>query len=157
MYARCKDPQEVWVPILEKAFCKLHTCYEMCDGGEAPEAINAFFGGVTGRIMVKKHHQKEPHTFFKLLQHAQDKGWLLTTSFVPRPGEKAGGAGKCGEAVMDSGLVGGHAYSVLRVVEAEDNQLVCCRNPWGSGEWAGKWSDKNAEEEWSEGMIAACD
>jgi len=28
---------------------------------------------------------------------------------------------------------------MLKVAEAEENQLVCCRNPWGQGEWTGKW------------------
>jgi len=46
--------------------------------------------------------------------------------------------------------VGGHAYSVLKIVEACGNQLVQCRNPWGSGEWTGKWSDHNEYGEWTD-------
>jgi hypothetical protein len=143
LYARCKDPQEVWVPLIEKAFCKLHTCYEMCDGGEATEALTCFFGGVTGKIQVKKQHRKHPDRFFKLLKNAKDRGWLLTTSFVAQPGAKAAGSGKCGEDMLPSGLVGGHAYSVLKIVEAQGHQLIQCRNPWGSGEWTGEWSDQD--------------
>lgn len=30
----------------------------------------------------------------------------------------------------DSGLVHGHAYSVLKVVEIDGVKLVACRNPW---------------------------
>jgi hypothetical protein len=150
MYAKCKDPQEVWVPLLEKAFCKLHTCYEMCDGGEAPEALNCFFGGVTGKIQVKKTHRQNPKKFFKLLKHGRDKGWLLTTSFVAQPGAKAEGAGKCGEDMLPCGLVGGHAYSVLKIAEVNGHQLIQCRNPWGSGEWTGMWSDKNEYGEWTD-------
>lgn len=78
----------------------------------------------------------------------------MTTGFVPRGAAQAG-AGKCGEAVLPTGLVGGHAYSIVKVVEAKGHQLVCCRNPWGSGEWTGKWSDENAEGEWTEEMKAA--
>ena len=38
----------------------------------------------------------------------------------------------------DSGMVHGHAYSVLHVVEIEGLRLVCCRNPWGNdSEWNG--------------------
>jgi len=59
--------------------------------------------------------------------------------------------------MLPCGLVGGHAYSVLRIAEAEGNQLVQCRNPWGSGEWTGKWGDNNSEGEWTAGMKAACD
>ena len=35
-----------------------------------------------------------------------------------------------------SGMVHGHAYSVLHAVEIEGLRLVCCRNPWGNEiEW----------------------
>lgn len=153
LYSSCKEPQEVWVPLLEKAFCKLHTCYEMCDGGEATEALNCFFGGVFGKLTITKHHRKKPRTFFKLLQKAKDKGWLLTTSFVAQAGQRGGGgAGKCGEDMLPCGLVGGHCYSVLKIVEAEGNQLICCRNPWGNGEWTGKWGDNNSQGEWTKTM-----
>lgn len=155
MYARCKDSQEVWVPLLEKAFCKLHTCYEMCDGGEGTEALNTFFGGVTGKITVKKQHRKDPSRFFKLLKNARDKGWLLTTGFVKQVGAKSAGSGKCGEDMLPCGLVGGHAYSVLKIVEANGVQLIQCRNPWGTGEWTGKWSDGNEYGEWTDQMKAA--
>jgi hypothetical protein len=154
IYARSKDPQEVWVPLLEKAFCKLHTCYEMCDGGQSTEALNCFFGGVGGKLEITKHHRHRPSDFFKLLKNACDKGWLLTTSFVMQPGAKAGGSGKCGEDMLPCGLVGGHAYSVLKICEANGNQLIQCRNPWGTGEWTGTWSDGDTES-WTAEMKAA--
>ncbi|CAK0867761.1 unnamed protein product, partial [Prorocentrum cordatum] len=151
LYSRCQDPQEVWVPILEKAYCKLHTCYEMCDGGQPTEAIFAFLGGVGGRFPVKRTDKRNPSGYFDLLRKSVSNGWLMTTGFK----QSAGGsrsAGKCGEGVLDNGLVAGHAYSVLKVVEAEGNQLVCCRNPWGTGEWTGRWSDGNAFGEWTDEM-----
>eukprot|EP00930_Biecheleria_cincta_P060037 TRINITY_DN4572_c0_g3_i2.p1 TRINITY_DN4572_c0_g3~~TRINITY_DN4572_c0_g3_i2.p1 ORF type:complete len:891 (+),score=157.24 TRINITY_DN4572_c0_g3_i2:363-3035(+) len=154
IYGSCKDPQEVWVPLLEKAFCKMHTCYEMCDGGHPSEAIAGFMGGVGGRFQVKNVHRRNPERYFKVLKQAKDKGWLLTTGFRPRQGGGLG-AGKCGEAVLPTGLVVGHAYSVLKVLEAHGNMLVCCMNPWGSGEWTGKWSGANAYGEWTPEMIKA--
>lgn len=46
----------------------------------------------------------------------------------------------------DSGLVHGHAYSVLKVVEIDGVRLVACRNPWGTdAEWNGPWSDRSSE------------
>lgn len=46
----------------------------------------------------------------------------------------------------DSGMVHGHAYSLLHAVEIDGLRLVCCRNPWGNdSEWNGPWSDRSAE------------
>eukprot|EP00929_Paragymnodinium_shiwhaense_P113777 TRINITY_DN82084_c0_g1_i1.p1 TRINITY_DN82084_c0_g1~~TRINITY_DN82084_c0_g1_i1.p1 ORF type:complete len:804 (+),score=217.73 TRINITY_DN82084_c0_g1_i1:69-2480(+) len=154
LYASSKDKEEVWIALLEKAFCKLHTCYEMCDGGRPSEAIASFFGGASGKFVITKKHHADPKQYFQVLSHARARGWLLTTCFRP---PKAGAlkAGKCGEAVLPTGLVGGHVYSILRVVEAGGNLLVKCRNPWGSGEWTGKWSDKNEQGEWTPEMVQA--
>lgn len=155
LYARCKDPQEAWVPLLEKAYCKFHLCYEMCDGGRPTDSIFALFGGASGKFTIQKKHKANPRAFFNVLQHAKERGWLLTTSFVQTAEALKASAGKCGEAVLPTGLVGGHVYSVLKVVEAYGQMLVCCRNPWGTGEWMGKWSDKNAYGEWTVQMKQA--
>lgn len=154
LYSRCKDAQEVWVPILEKAYCKLHTCFEMCDGGMPNEAIFSFFGGVGGRFQKKRKFEKNPKLYFKLLQEGKEKGWLMTTGFNPMV-DGPMDQGKCGEPMAPNGLVGGHAYSVLKVIEHKGVQLVQCRNPWGSGEWKGKWSDDNNYGEWSEDFVKA--
>jgi len=63
--------------------------------------------------------------------------------------------GKCGEAVLPLGLISGHTYSVLRAVEAQGHQLVCLRNPWGYGEWTGRWSNFNTDGEWTKEMVKA--
>ena len=39
------------------------------------------------------------------------------------------------------GLIGGHAYSLIGAYEGNGLQLVNVRNPWGSHEWTGDWSD----------------
>lgn len=155
IYAKSRDPQEVWCPLLEKAFCKFHTCYEMCDGGLATEAIFSFFGGTGGKLTVGKKDREDASGYFNTLTVAMDRGWLLTTTFVKQKGQKSKSGGKCGEDVCPSGLVFGHVYSVLRVVEAGGNKLIQIRNPWGQGEWGGKWSDKNTNGEWTDEMKAA--
>ena len=51
------------------------------------------------------------------------------------------------------GIVLGHAYtllSVAQILDDDENQinLVKLRNPWGSGEWKGDWSDKS--DKWTD-------
>lgn len=44
-----------------------------------------------------------------------------------------------------SGVVQGHAYTILNATEVNaggsQHRIVQCRNPWGKGEFHGKWSD----------------
>ena len=59
---------------------------------------------------------------------------------------------------MPCGVLAGHAYSVIDVIEIEVvlqdqdgkqytkmERLVRCRNPWGKKEWNGAWSDGSEE------------
>ena len=51
--------------------------------------------------------------------------------------------------VSNLGIVQGHAYSILDVLEVEGTKLVQLRNPWGEAtEWLGAWGDKS--KEWTE-------
>ena len=47
-----------------------------------------------------------------------------------------------------SGVVQGHAYTVLNAttinVQGRQERIVQLRNPWGKGQFQGKWSDHDA-------------
>merc|ERR1712176_233348 len=46
-----------------------------------------------------------------------------------------------GESLERSGLIKGHAYSLLSIEEVNGTTLVRIRNPHGRTEWKGQWSD----------------
>ena len=57
----------------------------------------------------------------------------------------------------DSGIVPGHAYSLLagKVIvdkDGEEQQLVKLRNPWKEGEWNGRFGDKS--DDWTPELLA---
>merc|ERR1711935_985534 len=58
--------------------------------------------------------------------------------------------------MLSCGLIGGHAYSVINVVQVGTVSLICCRNPWAQGEWTGKYSDQNVYNEWTPALKTAC-
>ena len=67
------------------------------------------------------------------------KGYLLTTSGNDH-------LKSLDKKVQDEiGLVGNHAYSVLKVHELGNETLVKVRNPWGHTVWKGDWSQNSKQ------------
>ena len=53
------------------------------------------------------------------------------------------------------GLMDGHAYSLLKALTTtEGQQLICLRNPWGSFEWEGRFSDSSSD--WTPSLKEQC-
>jgi len=52
-----------------------------------------------------------------------------------------------GRGSVQGSIVGGHAYSILEIIKpkltTENVKLLKLRNPWGTFEWTGDWSDKS--------------
>ena len=52
-----------------------------------------------------------------------------------------------------TGIVSGHAYTIISAAEVNGIRLFKIRNPWGKGEWKGDYSDKSAK--WTEQLKRA--
>ena len=53
--------------------------------------------------------------------------------------------------------MGGHAYTILDIKQKfgdDDETIVQIRNPWGSFEWHGKWSDE--DDAWTDELREEC-
>jgi hypothetical protein len=58
LYGHCQEQSnEFWVPLMEKAYAKLHGTYEMLNGGQMGEALVDLTGGVS-----EKFHFRSPET-----------------------------------------------------------------------------------------------
>ena len=53
LYGHCADPNEFWVPLMEKAYAKLHGNYEMLNGGNMSEALVDLTGGCSEKYNLR--------------------------------------------------------------------------------------------------------
>ncbi|XP_014558153.1 hypothetical protein COCVIDRAFT_14665 [Bipolaris victoriae FI3] len=143
-FASCADENETWLPLLEKAYAKIHGDYGAIAGGWSGEAVEDLTGGVTTKILTNRVLRKEK-LWEELLKVGKD--FLFSASSPSSYGDDS-------DALK--GLALSHAYSVLKAVDEKDEngkkyRLVLIRNPWGSrqnasiGEWTGPWSDGSRE------------
>ncbi|KAK4166203.1 cysteine proteinase [Cladorrhinum sp. PSN259] len=140
-FAKCDDPNETWLPLLEKAYAKVHGDYEAISGGWSGEAVEDMTGGVTSTVASNRVLRKDK--LWKELANNEEFVFALSAIGTGWDSQK-------------SGLALGHAYSILKAVEEVDEdgnkvRLVKIRNPWGErawngiGEWNGPWSDGSRE------------
>ncbi|KAJ7088897.1 hypothetical protein B0H15DRAFT_841074 [Mycena belliarum] len=145
-FSRSGTEGETWVPLIEKAYAKLHGDYASISGGFSCEAIEDLTGGVSTFIPTKDILDPDVFWTDELLLATKDRlfGCGFDTLDSTRSGIK--------DATVN-GLIGGHAYSVLRAVEYNGKRFVVLRNPWGDSEWTGPWSD--GAKEWTEEWLPA--
>ncbi|KAF2639708.1 cysteine proteinase [Massarina eburnea CBS 473.64] len=140
-FGSCTNQNETWLPLLEKAYAKIHGDFESIDGGQTGEGVEDLTGGVNTVIKLNRVLSKDK--LWKELLDVNEQFLFAAISL---------------DASDDArhGLQSNHTYSILRAVEAEDEQgqikrLLLVRNPWGkpptadNGEWNGPWSDGSKE------------
>jgi hypothetical protein len=123
-FASCANENETWLPLLEKAYAKVHGDYNSIEGGVTGEAIEDLTGGVTTKIPTNRVLSKD--RLWKELIRA-NKDFLFSAS---SPGGYLGD-----DSNARQGIALGHAYSIIRAVEEEDQEgkkhkLVLIRCVW---------------------------
>ncbi|KAK0634587.1 hypothetical protein B0T17DRAFT_502226 [Bombardia bombarda] len=140
-FSKCDDKDETWLPLLEKAFAKVHGDFDAISGGFAGEGVEDLTGGVSTTVFPNRLLRKD--RFWKELVNA-DGDFVFSCGVDPTMEREK------------SGLTLGHAYSILKATEEVDEEgnrvrLVQIRNPYGehawdgTGEWTGPWSDGSKE------------
>ncbi|KAM7377266.1 hypothetical protein PAMA_013861 [Pampus argenteus] len=147
LFCRSATPREFWSALLEKAYAKLNGCYEALEGGNTAEALIDFTGGVSEPLGLDRDalslHSNQRRVFFQTLAKASERKALITCSIRPAEGETV-------ESVLDCGLVRGHAYGITAVRKMRLGEkllsgasrlfMLRMRNPWGTTDWTGAWS-----------------
>eukprot|EP00727_Mastigamoeba_balamuthi_P012899 m51a1_g8231 hypothetical protein (3596) ;mRNA; f:49800-62713 len=132
--------RDVWyVSLIEKAFAKLHGCYEAIDGGVERYAKECLTAGTSASLALDSWEMR--------VERARGTLWSRVSAMLSNPGHMThlltcsidGGAEK---RAAEVGLISGHAYTVLGCVcLARRYHLVRLLNPYGDDEWKGCWSD----------------
>ena len=136
---------ELWVILLEKAWAKLNGNYARIIGGDPHEIYEVLTNAYSEKFMFNDVTEEEIWLKYK---KAQEKGFLMTAGT------------NCDEKLPleEMGLVPGHAYTIIKVLEIITNEgkqkLVNLRNPWGHKEWSGDWSDSSLK--WTKEIRKQC-
>ncbi|KAG0339858.1 hypothetical protein BG000_001201 [Podila horticola] len=133
-FSKCQDERETWLPLLEKAYAKIHGDYESLDGGFTAEGNEDLTGGVASLLFTSDILDTDKFWEFEMQRVNKE---TLMGCYISNPDPS-------GER---HGIVSSHAYSVLRIAVVNGERIVQIRNPWGKTEWNGDWSDDS--EKWT--------
>lgn len=106
-FSRCTEENETWLPLLEKAYAKAHGDYEAIDWGFVGDGVEDMTGGVTTSITTNKILRKD--RLWKELSGSDGQFVFgLSAQF------------RSDRVEADSGVALGHAYTILRAVEVDN-------------------------------------
>ena len=145
-FGKCRNANETWFPLLEKAYAKAHLSYRSLVAGHVSEGIEDLTGGVTMKMYAKDI--VDSGRFWDELQQANKNFLFGCASRNPYYKNK--------KLEDDKGVPLCHTFTVLSVrtvtrkadkddkSDKNDNmeetvRLVQVRNPWGEGKWTGAW------------------
>ncbi|KAF4629831.1 hypothetical protein G7Y89_g8314 [Cudoniella acicularis] len=136
-FAHCRDQNETWLPLLEKAYAKAHGDYAALAGGWIGEGVEDLTGGVTTELLTSDILDTDEFWTNEILKVNKEFLFGCSTGLLD------GGYGN------RDGISEGHAYVIMEARELSTGQrLLKLRNPWGKGKkgnWEGAWSDGSKE------------
>jgi hypothetical protein len=112
-FAQCSDPNETWLPLLEKAFAKAHGDYWALESGFVGEGIEDLTGGVTTELFSTDILDKDKFWTDELMKVNKD--------FLFGCGQMGGSYGE------RNGILEKHAYSIMEAREVEGQRLLKLR------------------------------
>ena len=109
-YARCRDRQELWVPLIEKAFAKAHGSFEAIEGGFVHEALQDLTGPKAAGYTIRLKTGRSADELWEAAKEAYENGYMLGLG---------SNSGKDTD-FSDQGIVLGHAFSLLMVKQVDN-------------------------------------
>ncbi|KAI0147194.1 hypothetical protein GGR57DRAFT_493975 [Xylariaceae sp. FL1272] len=136
-FGQCKNQNETWVALIEKAYAKAHGDFGSLAGGWIGEGLEDLTGGVTTELLATDILDLDEFWENEMSKVNQEFFFGCSTGLLD------GGYG------YREGIREGHAYVVMDARTLKNGErLVKLRNPWGKtrkGIWEGAWSDGSKE------------
>lgn len=136
-FAYSEGFDEIWVPLIEKAFAKYYGSYAAIEQGYVHHALQDLTGGDSEEIFLAEASRgaNKAKLWRNLLQWRENRFLMGAGTVMPNANDRE---------LMDSGLVFGAAYVIYDVVAISGYKLIKMRNPPGDhGEWQGDWGDSS--------------
>ncbi|KAE9367751.1 cysteine proteinase [Stipitochalara longipes BDJ] len=136
-FAHCRDANETWLPLLEKAYAKAHGDYSSLNGGWIGEGVEDLTGGVTTELLTSDILDRDEFWNNEVVKVNKEFLFGCSTGLLDGGYGNRDGISEC------------HAYVIMEARELSTGQkLLKLRNPWGKGKkgnWEGAWSDGSKE------------
>ncbi|OQR84703.1 hypothetical protein ACHHYP_13038 [Achlya hypogyna] len=134
-FAHSAHFEELWVPLLEKAYAKYHGGYAALESGFVHHALRDLTGFETDEIFLAQASRgARKRTLWKQLLMNKRNHFLMGAGTIT--------SDNADHEILDTGLVFGACYVVYDVREIDGHELVKLRNPPGDhAEWRGDWGD----------------
>ncbi|GAB9467854.1 Calpain-like cysteine protease c2 [Globisporangium polare] len=134
-FAHSKDFEELWVPLLEKAFAKYYGGYASLERGYVHHALKDLTGYDSEEVFLAQASRGSlKRTLWKQLLIYKANKFLMGAGTITSENADT--------EILDTGLVFGACYVIYDVREIDGYQLLMLRNPPGDhDEWKGDWSD----------------
>ncbi|XP_052659247.1 calpain-10 isoform X7 [Harpia harpyja] len=140
-FSQCQTEDLFWLPLLEKAYAKVHGSYEQLWAGQVADALVDLTGGIAERWTLKgpgRNMEKEKtgmvleKAVFRRLMNLKEQCVISCSVLSSRQG-----ASELGEF---------HAFIVIDIlnlseVSGKEIFLLRIRNPWGRRCWRGPWCE----------------
>jgi len=132
---------ELWAILLEKAWAKVNGGYINTVSGIASEVIECLTNFPYEYNIIKNlETEEDKEELWKKVIEASLNDYIMTTALPAVEGAK------------EVGLVEGHEYTLQegkeKIIDGEKIRLVKIRNPWGSINYKGAWSQHDSR--WTE-------
>ncbi|KDO29157.1 hypothetical protein SPRG_05401 [Saprolegnia parasitica CBS 223.65] len=134
-FAHSAHFEELWVPLLEKAYAKYHGGYAALETGFVHHALRDLTGFASDEVFLAQASRgaRKKTLWKQLLSHKRNR-FLLGAGTIS--------SDNADHEILDTGLVFGACYVVYDVREIDGHELVKLRNPPGDHpEWRGDWGD----------------